>query len=284
MRRRIAAGWIATATLMAPLAASAATGTFDRTLRVNGPVLIGLDTGAGDVHVVAGPVSTVHIVGHVHSDHWMGGGTADSRVQQVVAAPPVTQAGNIISIGHNFNENGISIDYEITTPRGTDLRVNSGSGNLQVEGTGGPTDLTTGSGDIQANGLSDHVSLQTGSGNITADLMSARDVKAQSGNGDVTIHNVQGSLWAHTGSGNIDVDGRPLAAAWRVESGSGNVTLDTRGSSFDLNATTGSGDIRYTGANLKQSSTASSQHVIGEVNGGGPAVRVNTGSGNIRVQ
>ena len=275
----------AAAAVLVPAGAYAASGTFDRTLKVNGPVLIGLDTESGNVHISAGPVTSVHIVGHVHSEHsFMGGNSADQLVQQVVAKPPVTQAGNIISIGHNFHENNISIDYEVTTPRGTDLRVNSGSGNIGVQGTGGPTQLTTGSGDIQATGLSDHVALQTGSGNITADLLSARNMQAQTGNGDITLKNVQGGLWAHSGSGNVEVSGRPLGAAWKVESGSGNVTLNTGGAPLDLNATTGSGTVQYTGGTLKQSSTASQQHVTGEANGGGPTVRVTTGSGNIRIQ
>ena len=101
-------------------AALAADGTFERTLKVSGPVLLGIDTGSGNIHVSPGPGNTVHIVGHVHSGNggWFGGGGggADDRVKQVVANPPVNQAGNIISLGHNFHAENISIDYEITTP------------------------------------------------------------------------------------------------------------------------------------------------------------------------
>jgi hypothetical protein len=268
-----------------PPAALAADGTFERTLKVNGPVLLGVDTGSGNIHVSPGPVSAVHIVGHVHSNGgWFGGGgSADDRVKQVVASPPINQAGNIISIGHNFHANNLSIDYEITTPRGTDLRADSGSGDVRVEDNGGPVELRTGSGTVQGSGLSDHVSLESGSGNIIATMLSASDVKAQTGSGDITLKNVQSGLWAHTGSGNLQVDGKPLSS-WKLETGSGNAALDTRGAPMSLNATTGSGDIVYEGGTLKQAGSASKQHVIGDANGGGPQVRIVTGSGDIHVK
>ena len=230
--------------LLAAQTALAADGTFERTLRVSGPVLLAVDTGAGNIHVSAGAADSVHIVGHVHagSGGWFSGGSsaqAEERVRRVVANPPLNQAGNIISLGHNFNENNISVDYEITTPRGTDLRADTGSGDVRVEDNGGPVELKTGSGNVRASGLSDRVSLETGSGDIEATMLSARDVKAQTGSGNIKLRHVESGLWAHTGSGDIEVTGKPLAA-WKVETGSGNATVDTGGAPMSLNAETGS--------------------------------------------
>ncbi len=272
--------------VLAPAAAHAADGTFERTLKVNGPVLLGVDTGSGSIHVSPGAGSDVHIVGHVHSSggFFGGGGSADDRVKQVVSNPPVNQAGNIISIGHNFHVNNVSIDYEITTPRGTDLRADSGSGDIRVQDDGGPAQLRTGSGSVEASGLSDHVSIETGSGDITADMLSALDVKAQTGSGSITLRNVQSGLWAHTGSGSIKVAGRPLSA-WRLETGSGSIELDTKGAPLSLDATTGSGDLSYSGGNWKQTSTGViKQHLTGNAGGGGPEVRALTGSGDVHVR
>jgi hypothetical protein len=264
-------------------AAFAADGTFDRTLKVNGPVLLGIDTGSGNIHIVTGPGNLVHIVGHVHSsNNWFGGGSADDKVQSVVKNPPINQAGNIISVGRDFHVNNISIDYEITTPRGTDLRADSGSGNIEADNIGGPVELKTGSGNVTGSGLSDHVSLEAGDGNITASVSSALDVKAQTGSGDIKLQGVQSGLWAQTGSGNLTIGGRPLAN-WKLQSGSGNVTLNIGSAPFLLNASTGSGDIAYTGGNLKQQNTDSKQHLMGDANGGGPLVRISTGSGDIKV-
>ncbi len=264
--------------------ARAADGTFQRTLKVSGPVLLGIDTGSGNIHVSPGPVDAVHVVGHVHANSSLfGGSSAEDRVQQVVRNPPLNQAGNIISLGHNFNLNNISIDYDITTPRGTDLRANSGSGDIRVTDDGGPVELKTGSGNVEATGLSDRISLETGSGTIDATMLSARDVKAQTGSGDITLKNVQSGLWAHTGSGDLQITGRPLAA-WKLETGSGNVTADTGGAAMSLNATTGSGSLNYSGGSLKQASTSSKDHLTVDAIGGGPQVRINTGSGDIHVK
>ena len=268
---------------LAPLAALAADGTFERTLKVNGPVLLGIDTGSGNIHVTAGPPGAVHIVGHIHSgNNWFGGGSSDDRIKDITSTPPIDQAGNIISIGHNLHVNNISIDYDITTPRGTDLRAGSGSGDIRVQDNGGPVQLRTGSGTIEATGLSDHVSLESGSGSIIADMLSALDVKAQTGSGDITLRNVQSGLWAHTGSGSLTISGKPLSG-WKLETGSGDITLDTKGAPLSLNATTGSGDLAYGGGNFKQVSQ-SKDHLTGDASGGGPLVRASTGSGDIHVK
>ncbi|WP_233581578.1 DUF4097 family beta strand repeat-containing protein [Acidipila sp. EB88] len=270
-----------TLSLLTP-SAFAADGTFERTLKVNGPVLLGIDTDSGNIHVSPGATDSVHIVAHVHSGGGWFGGASEDRIKQIVANPPINQAGNIISLGHNFHANNISIDYEVTTPRGTDLRANSGSGDVRVADNGGPVQLKTGSGNVEATGLSDHVQLETGSGDVKATMLSARDVKATTGSGNIHLANVQCGLWAHTGSGNLDVSGKPLAA-WKLETGSGDITADTGGAPLSLNATTGSGDIAYAGGNFKQNGTGK-DHVIGDAGGGGPMVRAITGSGNIHLK
>lgn len=266
--------------LLAPALAHAADATFDRTLNVKGPVLLGVDTPSGNIRITSGDVATVKIVGHVHAEHgWFSSGNADASVKQIAAAPPIQQAGNIISIGRNLKETNVSIEYEITTPRGTDLRAQTGSGDIAVHDTGGPAQLKTGSGNIDAGGLSARVSLETGSGDIRATLLSPTDVKAQTGSGSITLDGVRSALWAHTGSGNIDVGGRPLGM-WRLETGSGNATLNTGSAPLTLDADTGSGSISVKPSNQL---TLRDSHASGSVNGGGPAVHISTGSGNITI-
>jgi len=260
-----------------PVAALAADGSFERKLQVKGPVLLSVETGAGSIHVQAGAANEVHIVAHVHAN----GGSAEERVRQVVASPPVVQTGNIISVGKQMKVQNVAIDYEITTPRGTDLRADSGAGEIRIADNGGPVKAHTGSGRIEASGLSDHVNLETGSGDIQASLLSSLDVKAQTGSGSIQLKNVQGSLWAHSGTGDVSVSGRP-AGGWKLETGTGNVTLDAGGAPYSLDAETGSGAVEA-GAAIS-SSGSDTHHLIGNVGGGGPKVRINTGTGNIRIQ
>jgi DUF4097 and DUF4098 domain-containing protein YvlB len=136
---------------------------------------------------------------------------------------------------------------------------------------------------VKGTGLSDHVSLETGSGQIVGDMMSALDVKAQTGSGDIRLTNVACGLWAQTGSGSITVSGRP-AGTWKAGTGSGDITLNTAGASMSLDATTGSGSIGTNGNTFKASPGSTKDHVQGVVNGGGVRVRLNTGSGSIAVR
>ena len=260
-----------------PAAAHAADGSFDRKLTVKGPVLLAVVTGAGSIHVQPGPASEVHIVAHVHAQ----GDTGNERVRQVVANPPITQAGNIISVGKQVQVPNVTIDYEVTTPRGTDLRVDTGSGDIHIQEEGGPVQARTGSGRVEASGLSDHVNLESGSGDIKASMLSSLDVKAQTGSGSIELKNVQGSLWAHTGSGNVTVSGRP-GAAWKLESGSGDVSVNAGGAGIALDAETGSGDIQTSQSLSGQ--VGDRHHMIGNLAGGGPRVRITTGSGNISIR
>jgi hypothetical protein len=49
-----------------------------------------------------------------------------------------------------------------------------------------------------------------------------------------------------------------------------------------LDASTGSGSI-HTDREMLTQGTQDKHHVVGKINGGGPTVRVSTGSGDIRV-
>ncbi|MGC2618744.1 MAG: DUF4097 family beta strand repeat-containing protein [Acidobacteriaceae bacterium] len=274
---------LATAVLvaLAPVAARAADGTFDKTLHVNGQVMLNVSTGSGYIHVSQGAGNEVHIVGHVHANGWGFGATADDRVHQVLANPPIEQTGNIIAIGHHADWiHNVSIDYEITVPHGTQLEANSGSGDLRLLDFGGPLKASTGSGSIQASGATGIVDLGTGSGDIRADLH-ADDVKAHTGSGTIHLQGVDGSLYAHTGSGDIEVGGKPTSG-WKIETGSGSVTLNTGSARFTLDASTGSGDV-HSDPPLTTHGSLERHHVQGDINGGGPTVRISTGSGDIRI-
>lgn len=267
---------------LAPAAARAADGTFDKTLHVNGQVILSVNTGSGYIHVSPGSGSEVHIIGHVHANGWGFGSSPDDRVHQVVANPPIEQSGNIITVGKHSNWiQNVSIDYDITTPRSTELETSSGSGDLRIADTGGPLKAETGSGSIQASGITGRVALQTGSGDIRAELHAANDVKATTGSGSIHLQGVDGGLYAETGSGDLEIGGHPNSG-WKLQTGSGSVTLNTGGAHFTLDASTGSGSV-HSDPPISTHGSLERHHVTGDINGGGPTVRIETGSGDIRI-
>ena len=91
---------------------------------------------------------------------------------------------------------------------------------------------------------------------------------------------MNGSLRAQTGSGDIEASGK-ITGESRLETGSGSVRLTIgNGAGYTLDATTGSGNI-HTQSPIQMSGNINSHHVNGTVNGGGPTLRIVTGSGDV---
>lgn len=280
MQLRWAAAVLALA--LTPAALFAAEGTFDKTLSVNGTANLNVSTGSGYIHVTPGPDGSIHIIGHVHASMGFLGGSADERVRRVTDNPPIMQNGNNIEVGQHTHFENVSIDYVITAPRGTTLEANSGSGDLNISNLGAPLKAGTGSGSIEASDLTGDVSLSTGSGDIRAMMNGAHYVKSETGSGTIRLQGVTGGLFAETGSGDIEVAGQP-GDGWKVETGSGSVTLNTgSGAHFSLDASTGSGDV-HSDPPLTTHGSTDRHHIVGDINGGGPIVRVETGSGDVRI-
>ena len=286
--------------------AFAAEGTFSRNLSVSGSPTISISTGSGYIHVTTGSQSEVRINARVKSEHsWFGGGSDSDRVKNITDNPPIQQNGNAITIGSSNGDSNrfrnISIDYDVVLPSSTTLKVGTGSGDIQVAnvaslvsvetGSGdihiantGPTPhVTTGSGTIRAESIHGAASLETGSGDIEFNQQVAGDVKAETGSGTIRLHGVNGALKAETGSGDLEVDGNP-SSEWKVNTGSGSVRLSLNSQAhYTLNAGTSSGSVNVSSPIVMQTGL-DKHHIIGSVRGGGPTVRISTGSGDITVR
>src|SRR5882757_1060429 len=304
LSRKAAAAMLVAMTMCLP-AAFAAEKSFDRTLSVNGPVTLRVSTGSGYIRVSPGSDNQVHVVGHVKSNNTWWGGSSDDAVAKVAANPPIDQAGNIIRVGDDHGNDWtrhVSIDYEITTPANTMLVAESGSGDLQISNLNGTVKghtgsgsihadklgsgsrLETGSGTIDASSLMGSTTLQTGSGEIHAQLGSAGDVVAGTGSGDIKLENVQGAVKAETGSGSLEISGQPTAP-WKLETGSGEINLRLGNNAhFTLDAETGSGSVKSDPPlTMTTHGSIDKHHVSGTVNGGGPTIKAETGSGDIHI-
>ena len=271
--------WIATAALaLAAIPTLASEATFERNLSVSGRVELSVSTGSGNIHLTRSSGNQVHIFGKVKS----GWGTNDQKVREIAANPPIEQTGNIIRIGaRHENLHNISIEYEIQAPENAFLEAGSGSGDITDDGIGENAKISTGSGNIHATGLHGGFSVGTGSGDIYAEQTGDGDVKAQTGSGNVELKNLRGGLRGGTGSGDIKVSGTPTSN-WHLETGSGNVEFWAGSAPLTLDASTGSGSV-HTDREMLTQGSSDRHHVTGKINGGGPTVRIETGSGDIRV-
>lgn len=274
-------------TFAAATTAFAASSSFDRTLNVGSSPNLAVSTGSGYIHLHPGSDSQIHIVAHVQSGHgWMGGGDVDSRIQQIVSNPPIVQNGNDITIGEHHNNDlyrNISIDYDITLPHASAITATTGSGDIDIQDVGASLKAQSGSGTVRAHGIKGPATLGTGSGDIELQQTGPGDVKAETGSGSIRLQGLSGALKAGTGSGDIEADGQPTTD-WKLSTGSGSIRLGVGANArFNLDADTGSGTINVAQPITMQGSL-NRHHVAGVVNGGGPTIRANTGSGDIQIK
>jgi len=272
---------------LAAATAFAADSNFDRTLNVTGTPNVSVSTGSGYIHLNPGSESQVHVIAHVRSSHgWMSGGSdVDSRIQQIVANPPIVQNGNDITIGERHNNDlyrNINIDYEITLPRASGISASTGSGDVEIQNVGAAIKAQSGSGSVHVNGVQGPAILGTGSGDIELQQTGPGDVKAETGSGSIRLQGLSGALKASTGSGDVEAQGQPTAD-WKLTTGSGSVRLVIGNAHFNLDAETGSGGITLSQPITMQGSL-NRHHVSGVVNGGGPTIRIGTGSGDIQIK
>ena len=288
----------------AALAWNSPQGTFDKTLSVNGPVDLEVLTHSGDVRIHAGGSGSVQIHGKIYvGDRWFGGRREDD-VHAIEQNPPIRQDGNSIHIDY-VNYRNIAIDYDVTVPVETTVRTKSGSGNQTIEGTRGNVEVQTGSGDVRLTNLQGEIRLQTGSGDVRARQVSGSvrggtgsgdveveesgpgDIDLHTGSGNITARGVQGGFHGETGSGEITAEGKQ-SGTWDARTGSGNVRFRLpANAAFDADISTSSGSIDV-GAPLEMTVQGrvgdSHKSIHGKVRGGGPLLRVRTGSGDIHIE
>src|SRR5215472_12363077 len=77
---------------------SATQRSFERSLKVSGPVDLEVSTGSGDITVRPGEASTVRIIGKIQAHDNGGENNAEKKVRYLEQNPPIQQDGNRIHI------------------------------------------------------------------------------------------------------------------------------------------------------------------------------------------
>lgn len=215
-------------------------------------------------------------------------------------------------------------DVEVLVPRGGEVQVYLGVGRIEADDVDGDVLLDTASGGIQGKNLSGEIVMDTGSGHVQAESLSGKvvidtgsghvslsrcdceDLSVDTGSGHVELDDIRGrTLSIDTGSGHVEAR-RVEADSASIDTGSGSVTLElTRMGSGDFDIDTGSGGITLAlppnaSADVEAETGSGGIHfeldqeirirrkerdeVSFSVGGGGAHVRLDTGSGGIRIK
>jgi DUF4097 and DUF4098 domain-containing protein YvlB len=220
--------------------------------------------------------------------------------------------------GGNIDVGNVASDVSLHTGCGT-IRVTSAKGKIVAESGGGNVivlsglqgaELETGGGNIQVDRCAGKVTATTGGGTIDLGDLSG-PVEIETGGGSIRLASAKGPVKAETGSGSIELLGVPSA---RAETGAGGIEarfIVSGGERNDSVLETSAGDITvYVAPNVKLSIRASIEvangHRIqsefpeiritteggedygsktmtaeGDLNGGGPVLKVRTTTGDI---
>jgi hypothetical protein len=300
--------------------AAAGTGTeFHRTLTVSPAEVVRLDIDIpnGDLKILYGRDGQVAISAFAT-------GTNDTKLDDTVlpAILQVEQSGNHLAINASkppYPDEGIKIVFRIDVPYRTEVSSKIERGKQNITGIMGPVKAITGRGDITAAYISaglqaevgsgdldlqvigEHVEAKAGSGNISC-VRIPQGVSAQTGDGDITLMVVGPSTAAVSkGAGRIDVggakgsfvgstDGGELHIRavphgdWQLTSESGSIRIELPPVvKFDLDASTKSGAFQIDRDDFPRPST--DVHRFQQtLDGGGPQILVQTGSGNIVIR
>ncbi|MEP6990340.1 MAG: DUF4097 family beta strand repeat-containing protein [bacterium] len=178
----------------------------------------------------------------------------------------------------------VSVAMTVRVPRGTQLKVATGNGEVSVVRVGGEVQASTGNGPVRVEDTEGAVRVSTGNGDV--DVRGARGaVRVSTGNGRVNVATSEGPVEVHTGNGNIDVSMAQLKArddmTFSTGSGSVRVALPA-GYNGELDASTGSGDIT-SDFELKVEGRMNPRRIRATIGQGGPRLRVSSGNGQLQI-
>lgn len=187
-------------------------------------------------------------------------------------------------INRNRRDNVFRLKVVVRIPDEYSVDFTTGAGNVSITDVGGWVEGTTGAGNITIGEVTGSVEIRSGSGNIDIAGIDG-SIEVTSGAGNVTLGYVTGEIQANTGAGNIEARiTRQPGGDSSVETGAGNVTVylgSDVGMQVDARASVGSAECDF---GLKVSGKWMSKSFEGDVNGGGPALTMRSGVGNVALK
>ena len=174
------------------------------------------------------------------------------------------------------------VDYQIELPAGAQLRIQSSSGQIDVDGMAGAVHTSTTSGQINLSNLSGAADVQTSSGSVMLDNI-AGEVTARTNSGRIKGTQLQHLRTAESSSGSINLEG-VFTDASQIHTSSGSVELRLLpGSAVNVRVQTGSGGINTKGLTSLAGVSQQRNSLSGSVGSpaAGAALEIQTSSGSV---
>lgn len=294
---------------------------FERSFELSDSAILDVSTIRGKIDVTVGEPGRIVIAGAVTiRAGWDVPANAADLARKVVEHPPIERDGSTVRLrppSDAAERRAVTVNYQVQVPPDTQVVAVSESGATTINGVAGAVTVRTQSGAIDLSNLGATVGVTTGSGAVTVDsvtgaltvttgssafigrsivgglrvrtssgsvdatLVGTGDVDVETGSSAIRLRGVRGSLTAVTQSGRVSVEGVP-ASTWDASSGSSAIDIAVQSPTpFTVEAVSRSGSVKVSGAQVQGS--VSKRKVTGTIDGGGPLVRVKSGSGSIGI-
>ena len=172
---------------------------------------------------------------------------------------------------------------DVIVPRELTLTFHSSDGALDCEPLSGRFEFESGDGAVRATGLKGDVEVLTGDGRVTLAELNGK-LSVRTGDGHVILNGRFDALDVTTRDGRVEATALPgsrVMSAWSLESSDGKVELRIpHDLAALLDARTRDGHVRVD-LPIPVSEGRSRNTLVGELNGGGPALRIRTRDGGI---
>ncbi len=170
----------------------------------------------------------------------------------------------------------LSVETFCKVPAGRDVELETGGGDIRINGIEGGVKAKSGGGDLEVEDCHGNVQLTTGGGDVQVKRLRG-GLTAKSGGGDLDVEDCHGDVLLTTGGGDIEV--RRLRGTLTVRTGGGDVSVQT--CSGKVECKTGGGDVKLTDCGSGVEAKTGGGDIDAEDLGGD--VTLLTGGGNVEV-
>jgi len=195
--------------------------------------ILRIDCGAGFLEIkgIEG-LESIKVKAEIFLDD-MSGKRAEEFVEDYMVLE-LTSGGRTAKLISNFekrnflssifhNEGSKIIDLTVMVPADMELRIDDGSGYIDIRDMEEDITIDDGSGDIICENIKGNLNIDDGSGSVELNDIIG-DIDLDDGSGMLAISNITGDVRIDDGSGNIDV--RKINGSVIVDDGSGNIRID----------------------------------------------------------
>lgn len=202
---------------------------YERTVQDQAPLAAGstlvAETRFGSITVAGADVADCNVTAKI-----IGRAATEEEAQQIAEQVKIEleQAGETLKVvaekPHVTQKQSISISYNITVPRQTNVRCGSAYGSVDLMDLEGTVKGKTSSGSIKADNIQGPVNLETAYGSVTCRDISGDNIRLKSSSGSITAENIAGPAHIETAYGSVtckDFSGGDVM----LKTSSGKITL-----------------------------------------------------------